>query len=161
MLPEGMKDLAVPAALESWDAEAVTGGSLANGLTILWIRRDKIASACRQLKSVHGYVRLSGLTAIDRFPAEPRFELVYLLHSIQANQRLTLKVALGDGDEVETVTSVWEGADWYEREVFDMFGVRFTGHPDLRRILMPDDWQGHPLRKDFPVHGHKYDYGDE
>jgi NADH-quinone oxidoreductase subunit C len=161
MLPEGMKELAVPAALDAWDAEAVAGGSLANGLTVLWIRRGKIAGVCRRLKSEHGFVRLSGISAIDRYPAGPRFELIYLLHSLAANQRLTLKVALAEGEEIESVTSVWEGADWYEREVFDMFGVRFSGHPDLCRILMPDDWEGHPLRKDFPVHGHKYDYRGE
>ena len=102
------------------------------------------------------------VTCIDRYPVEPRFEVVYLLHSIPRNERLRLKVAVDSRDAVvPSVCGVWAGADWYEREVFDMFGVRFEGHPDLRRILMPDYWQGHPLRKDFPVHGHKYSYKDE
>ncbi|NWF85890.1 MAG: NADH-quinone oxidoreductase subunit C, partial [Bryobacteraceae bacterium] len=84
------------------------------------------------------------------------------LHSIERNERLKLKVALrSDAPVVETVTGVWQGADWYEREAFDMFGVRFAGHRDLRRILMPENWDGHPLRKDFPVHGHKYSYQNE
>jgi NADH-quinone oxidoreductase subunit C len=78
--------------------------------------------------------------------------VVYHLHSIERNERLRLKARIA-GEEIETVTTVWRGANWYEREVFDLFGIRFTGHPDLRRIMMPDDWEGHPLRKDYPITG--------
>ena len=101
-------------------------------------------------------MRLSTVTAVDRYPAEPRFEVVYHLHSIERNERVRLKCRLeGDDPEIESVTSVWRSANWYEREVFDLFGIRFRNHPDLRRIMMPDDWEGHPLRKDYPDHGDK------
>jgi NADH:ubiquinone oxidoreductase subunit C len=87
---------------------------------------------------------------------------LYLLHSIARNIRLKIKVALPGADPVvPSVTPVWEGANWYEREAFDLFGVRFEGHPNLQRILLPENWEGHPLRRDFPVHGHKYSYQDE
>jgi NADH-quinone oxidoreductase subunit C len=162
MLADNLKELAVPAALEAWDAEALTGGSLENGEVTLWVQPGKIAAVCAYLKQQLQFNRVSGITAIDRYPLEPRFEVVYLLHSIPGNQRLKLKVALESGDpQVESVTSVWAGADWYEREAFDLFGITFTRHPDLRRIMMPDYWEGHPLRRDFPVHGHKYSYKDE
>jgi len=97
---------------------------------------------------------LSSVTAVDRYPAEPRFEVVYHLHSVERNLRVRLKCRLGgENPQIESVTSVWRGANWYEREVFDLFGIRFNGHPDLRRIMMPEDWEGHPLRKDYPVTG--------
>lgn len=162
MLPEALKDLAVPAAMEAWDASALDGGSHERGETLLWVKPEKIVAVCQYLKHEWGYVRVSGVTCIDRHPLEPRFEVLYLLHSIERNERLKLKVALpGASPEVDSVTGVWAGADWYEREVFDLFGVRFAGHPDLRRIMMPEGWEGHPLRKDFPVHGHKYSYQND
>lgn len=116
----------------------------------------RIVEVCRIIKEGLQYERLSTVTAVDRFPAEPRFEIVYHLHSIQNNQRLRLKSRVhGDTHEIDSVTSVWRSANWYEREVFDLFGVTFRNHPDLRRIMMPDDWTGHPLRKDYPVEGYK------
>jgi NADH-quinone oxidoreductase subunit C len=99
---------------------------------------------------------LSDVIGVDRFPLEPRFELNYHLLSLARRERVQLKVSVGGDDPVvESVTSVWPAADWPEREVFDLFGVRFEGHPDLRRILMPEDWEGHPLRKDYPVEGYR------
>lgn len=97
---------------------------------------------------------LSDLTAAD-WPAraDARFDVVYCLYSTQTRQRLRLKVRVADGQTVPSVTGVWTAANWLEREVFDMFGIRFGGHPDLRRILMPEDWQGHPQRKDYPLEG--------
>jgi NADH-quinone oxidoreductase subunit C len=161
MLPESLNEILVAAALEAKDPAAITGGKLAMGELTLHIAAEKIAEVCRYLRDEQEFNRLSGVTAVDWFPAEPRFELVYLLHSMPRNQRLRLKCWVGEPHEIETVTGVWRGADWYEREVFDLFGITFRNHPDMRRIMMPDDWQGHPLRKDYPIHGFKYSYQDE
>jgi len=97
---------------------------------------------------------LSSVTGVDRLnlpESHPRFEVVYHLYSLGHKWRLRLKVRVDEGEAVPSVTSIWETATWHEREVFDLFGVTFSNHPDLRRILMPEDWQGHPLRKDYPV----------
>lgn len=162
MLPEALTSNETAAALHSHDAAAVTGGELGLGEALLWVRREKIVEVCRFLRDQRGFERVSGVTVIDRYPVEPRFEVVYLLHSISRNERLKLKVVLpGEPASLDSVTCVWPGADWYEREAFDLFGVRFAGHPGLNRIMMPEDWEGHPLRKDFPVHGHKYSYQSE
>jgi NADH-quinone oxidoreductase subunit C len=162
MLPEPLQSLLVPAALEAWDPQALLGGSLELGETLLWVAPGRIVQVCRELRDNLGFERISGVSAIDRYPMEPRFEVVYFLHSISRNIRLKLKVALpGENPAVESVTTVWVGANWYEREAFDLFGIRFEGHPNLKRILMPDDWEGHPLRRDFPTHGHKYSYQNE
>jgi NADH-quinone oxidoreductase subunit C len=161
MLPETLTHIPALAALESKDPAAIVDGSLALGEATLYIAPEKIAEVCRYLRDEHEFNRLSGVTAVDRYPAEPRFEVVYLLHSLPRNQRLRLKCRVGERDEIESVTGVWRAANWYEREVFDLFGVVFRNHPDLRRIMLPDGWQGHPLRKDFPVHGYKYSYQDE
>lgn len=97
---------------------------------------------------------LSDATGVDRFPAEPRFELNYHLVSIPRHDRVRLRVWLpGKDPVVDSLVPVWPGANWLEREIFDLFGVRFAGHPDLRRILLPDDWEGYPLRRDYPVAG--------
>ncbi|MCC7234141.1 MAG: NADH-quinone oxidoreductase subunit C [Bryobacterales bacterium] len=132
------------------------------GEVTLTIDPEHIVAVCRKLRDEFGAERLSGITGLDWYPMEPRFEVVYLIHSIRNRYRLKLKCRLPGGDPgIESVYEVWRAADWYEREVFDLFGVTFRNHPNLKRILMPDDWQGHPLRKDFPVHGHKYSYRAE
>jgi NADH-quinone oxidoreductase subunit C len=96
--------------------------------------------------------RFSGLTCVDHYPREPRFHLNYNLHAVRKNHRIRLRVLWADGEEdVPSVTGIWPSANWFEREAFDLFGVMFEGHPDLRRLLMPDDWDGHPLRKDYPL----------
>jgi NADH-quinone oxidoreductase subunit C len=119
----------------------------------------RIADLCAYLKHDEKFVRLSAVTAVDLHPAEPRFEVIYHLHSLDKNERLRLKCRLSGADpEIDSVYSVWRAADWYEREVFDMFGIKFRNHPNLVRILMPVDWEGYPLRKDYPVHGYKYSY---
>ena len=152
----------VLAALAAWDSQSFTSWSTALGETLIWLTPARIVFVCRYLRDEQGFERLSGLSAIDRYPLEPRFEVLYLLHSIARNIRLKIKVALPGADPiVPSVTPVCEGANWYEREAFDLFGVRFEGHPNLQRILLPEGWEGHPLRRDFPVHGHKYSYQDE
>jgi len=98
-----------------------------------------------------GFTGLTDLTAVDRHPGVPRFEVVYLLTSLVPPARLRLKVRVADGETVPSATRRWPGANWLEREVYDLFGIRFDGHPDLTRILMPDDWEGYPLRKDFAL----------
>jgi NADH-quinone oxidoreductase subunit C len=99
---------------------------------------------------------LSDITAVDKFPLEPRFELNYHLLSLEYRKRIRLKVRIpGDDPVIDSVTSIWPAANWHEREAFDLMGIRFEGHPDLTRILMPDDWEGYPLRKDYPVEGYR------
>jgi NADH-quinone oxidoreductase subunit C len=141
------------AILETYDAL---------GEKILIADPARIVDLCGYLKAEEQFVRLSSVTAVDWHPAEPRFEVVYHLHSIERNARVRIKCRLsGNGPEIESVTGVWRGANWYEREVWDMFGIKFLNHPKLDRILMPVDWEGHPLRKDYPVHGYKYSYPTE
>ena len=162
MLPDILKDHAVAAALNAALPDAITAGHAERNEPTLWIEPARIVEVCRFLKDQQQFVRLSAITAVDWLPADPRFEVVYLLHSLQRNERLRLKCWIAEAEpEIDSVFSVWRTADWYEREVFDMFGIRFRNHPDLTRILMPSDWEGHPLRKDYPVHGQKYSYQDE
>jgi len=148
-----------PAAMETIEAF---------GETTLVADAARIVELCRHLKDNEGFVRLSAVTAVDRYPAEPRFEIIYHLHAIDmtvanlAPRRLRLKCLVSGADpEIDSVTGAWRSANWYEREVFDMFGVRFRNHPNHQRILMPLDWDGYPLRKDYPVHGYKYGYASE
>jgi NADH-quinone oxidoreductase subunit C len=109
------------------------------------------AAALRQHPAL-AFDLLAELTAVDFAPREPRFELVYIFVSTTHRRRLRVKVRLpGEGAHVATVSSVWPSANWLEREVWDLFGIAFDGHPDPRRLLMPEDWEGHPLRKDYPV----------
>jgi NADH-quinone oxidoreductase subunit C len=119
----------------------------------LVIAREQIVAACTILRDLSS-LRFDclDLTAVDWWPGEPRFQVVYHMTSIEHAQRLRLKVALpGEEPHVATVSTLWPGANWLEREVFDLFGIIFDGHPDLRRVLMPEDWEGFPLRKDYPV----------
>lgn len=121
-------------------------------LTII-VRKEDIVPICQFLRDDPelSFNFLSDLCAVDWLERKPRFDVVYNLYSIQKNHRVRLKVQVDDGEAIPSVTSVWSTANWHEREVFDMFGIRFEGHPDLRRILMPEDWEGYPLRKDFPL----------
>lgn len=161
MISELLQDDALVSALVDRFSGAIESGTIQHEQTILYVSAGSIVEVCRYLRDEHGFNRASSVTALDWYPQEPRFEVVYLLHAVKENQRLRLKVRVsGENPTVESVTGVWAGANWYEREVFDLFGITFSNHPDLRRIMMPEDWEGHPLRKDFPVHGHKYDYGE-
>src|ERR1700751_2730757 len=119
MLPENLREQAVALAVEAFDAEAVKGGKFDRGELTLEIAPAKIASVCGFLKYDQAFVRLSTVTAVDRHPAEPRFEVVYHLHSIERNERVRLKCRVrGENPAIDSVTSVWRGANWYEREVF-------------------------------------------
>jgi NADH-quinone oxidoreductase subunit C len=154
MLPENLRDRATAAAVEAFDGDAITAGKFDRNELTLEIAAGKIVSVCGFLKYDQTFVRLSTVTAVDRFPAEPRFEIVYHLHSVERNERLRLKCRLSGADPViESVTSVWRAANWYERETFDLFGIHFINHPNLTRIMMPEGWEGHPLRKDYPITG--------
>jgi NADH-quinone oxidoreductase subunit C len=154
MIPDNLREHAAAAAVDAFDRDALTGGHFDLGELTLEIAPAKIASVCGFLKYDQKFIRLSSVTVVDRYPAEPRFEVVYHLHSIEQNERLRLKCRVfGTDPVIESVTSVWRSANWYEREVFDLFGIQFLNHPDLRRILMPEDWEGHPLRKDYPITG--------
>jgi NADH-quinone oxidoreductase subunit C len=156
MLPDNLRDRPVAAAVEAFDSDAIRAGKIERGEMTLEIAPAKIASVCGFLKYDQQFVRVSAITAVDWYPKEPRFEVIYHLHSVARNERVRLKCRLaGDAAEIDSVTGVWRGADWYEREVFDLFGIRFRNHPDLRRIMMPDDWEGYPLRKDYPVTGER------
>ena len=120
----------------------------------LYVSRDDVLVAARALRddASLAFTLLAELTAVDFWPREPRFEVIYLLVSPEQRQRLRLKVRLhGDDAHVSTVSDVWPAANWLEREVWDLFGIAFDGHPDPRRLLMPEDWDGYPLRKDYPV----------
>jgi NADH-quinone oxidoreductase subunit C len=154
MLPDNLKEHAIAASVQAFDGDAVTGGHFELGELTLEISPAKIVSVCGFLKYDQQYIRLSSVTAVDRYPAEPRYEVVYHLHSIDRKQRLRLKCRLpGDAPQIDSVTTVWRSANWYERETWDLFGIRFLEHPGLKRIMLPDDWEGHPLRKDYPVTG--------
>ncbi len=121
-------------------------------LTVV-VRKQDIVSVCTFLRddTELSFDFLSDLTAVDHLSRKPRFDVIYHLYSLDKNHRLRLKVEVEEGASVPSVTSIWCAANWLEREVFDMFGIRFDNHPDLRRILMPEDWISHPLRKDFPL----------
>lgn len=101
---------------------------------------------------------LIDVIGVDYHPKRPRFEVVYQLYSTSKKHRLRLKVKIGDGDKLPTVSGLWNSANWSEREVYDMYGIEFDGHPDMRRIYMPDEWEGFPLRKDYPLLGYKDEY---
>jgi NADH-quinone oxidoreductase subunit C len=147
--------------LKAQFSDAISGVVEFRGDTTVTVRRDAIVAACRFLRDDPGlaYVFLVDLTAVDYsdFPdKEARFAVHYQLHSYQNNERIRLKVWVAESDPlVPTVTGLWQGANWLEREVYDLMGISFSGHPDMRRILLPADADSHPLRKDFPVFGTK------
>jgi len=148
----------VAECLRSWNAKAVAEVIEFRGETTIVVPREFLratAERCRENAKLQ-YNFLTDATCVDRTPAEPRFELNYHLVSIPRREKVRLRVWVSGIDPVvDSLVPVWPGANWLEREVFDLFGIRFTGHPDLRRILLPDDWEGHPLRRDYPVEGYR------
>jgi NADH-quinone oxidoreductase subunit C len=153
---EKLKDRPLVAALLKWNQNAIHGAKLDRDELSIYVAREFIRQACEYLKSGGLVDFLSDLTCADYYPREPRFEMAYHLLSIRHKQRVRLKARL-DGDDavIESITAVWPTANFFEREVFDLFGIRFLGHPHLRRLMMPEDWEGHPLRRDYPVEGYR------
>ena len=155
--PTDASDKPLVVALAAAVPGAVLEASELVGETTVKVAPEHLVEACRYLKQQEGFTYLVDLTAVDWKDRQPRFDVLLLLHSFSRGQeRLRLKVATSENAETGTcpsVTGVWETANWMEREVWDMYGIRFSGHPDLRRILTWDGFQGHPLRKDFPIEG--------
>ena len=118
---------------------------------ILTVERGQLAEMALYLRDEEKFNLLADLTAVDWPKREKRFDVVLNLYSFAKNERLRLKVRAADGEEVPSSVKTWPAANWLEREVFDMFGIVFSGHPDLKRILLPDEWQGYPLRKDYDI----------
>jgi NADH-quinone oxidoreductase subunit C len=142
-------------ALLAWKDAALIDAKYEFDELTLTVPREEIRAACETLRQA-GYNFFEDMTAVDWYPASPRFQLSYHLLSFGLKQRVRVRALVDEGDPVvDSITPVWPAANFYEREVFDLFGVRFEGHPDLRRIMMPDDWKGHPLRKDYPVEGYR------
>ena len=149
-------------AATPWDCELVGGlkrqfgegnieGSTYLGQNFLVVKRDAVIRIIEYLKLEVSFDYLVDITAVD-WPKRPqRFDLVYILYSFARNERIRIKTAIGEGFRPESAVRVHRTANWLEREVFDMFGIEFEGHPDMRRILLPEEWQGHPLRKDYPI----------
>jgi NADH-quinone oxidoreductase subunit C len=139
---KALADLATDA---KWDRRELT----------ITVAKESIVAACEAAKAA-GYNFFEDVTAVDWYPQEPRIQLSYHILSISLKQRLRIAVRLDSADlSIRSITSVWPAANYYEREIFDLFGVNFDGHPRLTRIMMPDNWQGHPLRKDYPVEGYR------
>jgi NADH-quinone oxidoreductase subunit C len=144
--------------LISWNPTSVEGVKFDRDEMTICVERSAIREACALLRDDSNcpFNYLSDITCVDWYPSQPRFEVIYHLLSIPNKERVRLKVRLsGEMPTLESVTPVWPGANYFEREIFDLFGVRFSGHPYMRRLLMPEDWQGHPLRKDYPVEGYR------
>jgi NADH-quinone oxidoreductase subunit C len=155
---EQLKNHPAVSKLMAWNPAAVEGAKFDRDEMSIYLERSCIRDACVLLREDADcpFNYLADVTCVDWFPSEPRFEVVYHLLSISRKERVRLKVRLeGSSPALDSVTAVWPAANYFEREVFDLFGVRFSGHPYLRRLLMPEDWEGHPLRKDYPVEGYR------
>jgi NADH-quinone oxidoreductase subunit C len=142
-------------AILAWNPDALTDALFDRGELSLTVPSESIVAAVTEIKNA-GYNAFEDMTAIDWLPSEPRFQLSYHILSHKYKERIRLRAWVDSGDpSIESITSVCPGANYYEREVFDLFGIRFDGHPNLRRIMMPEGWVGHPLRKDYPVEGYR------
>jgi NADH-quinone oxidoreductase subunit C len=121
----------------------------------LTVARESIVAVCKTVQAA-GYDFLVDVSGVDWYPNQPRFQISYHILSLSLKQRIRLAVRVEEGDpSVDSITDIWPAANFFEREIFDLFGVRFGGHPNMRRILLPEDFKGNPLRKDFPVEGYR------
>jgi NADH-quinone oxidoreductase subunit C len=155
---EELQDRTPLKELLAWNRAAVAGAKLDRQELTVYLERQFLVEAASLLRDGPElrFNYLSDITCVDWYPSEPRFEVVYHLLSLSTRQRVRLKVKLQAGDaRVPSLTTLWPSANFFEREVLDLFGIEFEGHPHPRRIMMPDDWQGHPLRKDYPVEGYR------
>jgi NADH-quinone oxidoreductase subunit C len=144
--------------LRAWNAKAVAEVIEYRGETTIVVPKELLRGAAQRCcdDAALQFNLLTDATCVDRFPMEPRFELNYHLVSIPRRDKIRLRVRVsGENPVIDTLVPVWPGANWLEREIFDLFGVRFSDHPDLRRILLPDDWEGYPLRRDYPTEGYR------
>ena len=142
-------------AILAWKPEALIDAKFDRNELTLTIAAEEIRAAAATMQTA-GYNFMDDLTAVDWFPSSPRFQVSYHLLSHTFKEYIRLRVLLDEANpSVASITPVWPSANYYEREVFDLFGIRFEGHPNLRRIMMPDEWVGHPLRKDYPVEGYR------
>ena len=152
---EGLPNHPGMKAILGWNPEALIDAKFDFDELTLTIAPEEIRAACATAKAA-GYNFFEDMTAVDWYPASPRFQLSYHILSLGMKERIRLRVLLEDASPaVESITPVWAGVDYFEREVFDLFGIRFEEHPNLRRIMMPEEWVGHPLRKDYPVEGYR------
>jgi NADH-quinone oxidoreductase subunit C len=152
---DGLCEHPVVKAILAWNPQALTDAKFDRNELTLTIAAEEVRGAAAAVQAA-GYNFFEDLTAVDWFPSSPRFQLSYHILSHTHKERIRLRVMLEEASPmVESITTVWPSANFYEREVFDLFGVRFAEHPNLRRIMMPDDWEGHPLRKDYPVEGYR------
>lgn len=155
---EQLKNHPAVALLAGWKESAIQAVKFDRDEMTICVDRSDIREVCALLRDDPAcpFNFLSDVTCVDWYPAEPRFEVVYHLLSISKKERVRIKVRLNSSSpSIDSITPVWVGANFFEREIFDLFGVRFAGHPYLRRIMMPEDWEGHPLRKDYPVEGYR------
>ena len=151
-------NLAVKKLKEKFPASVLEVTTFRGEVTIT-VSKEEIVEVCKFLHSDPDlqYHLLTDLCGLDFFPQIPRFGVVYLLCSLKNNQRLRLKTRVKENESIPSVESIWKVANWYEREVYDLFGIPFENHPDLRRILLWDGYEGYPLRKDYPVEGPDFD----
>ena len=153
MIPENLQANPVVTALGG----LVTAAKDEFGELTIEVAPQNIVASLGKLKSDLKFERLTSVAGVDRYPAEPRFEIVYHLQSIAGKARLRVKARVsGENPQIDSAVGVYRAADWYERETFVLFGVIFQNHPNLTRIMMPEGWEGYPLRKDYPVTGMRY-----
>lgn len=149
---DALDDPLIVALLEDFEDVVEAARSFAGELTVQ-VRREALVEVCASLKEKHRFLSLIDLCGVDHTPREPRFDLLYVLQGFETGRRIRLRVRTREETPVPSVSQVWRGADWLEREVWDLLGVRFADHPDLARLLLWDGFEGHPLRKDFPLAG--------
>ena len=150
-MPSAPWEGGIPEALKARCGDAIEKATLLGGQKLLAVSLAAAADVVQSLRDEHGFDYLVDVTAVHWPKRERQFDIVWILYSFSANERVRVKATLAEGEKAPSVASLYSTANWLEREVFDMFGIEFEGHPDLRRILMPDEWDGYPLRKEYGI----------